>query len=149
MSATYHTYKGTKSCKMDPKHRVSIQPTWRPEGGESLFLMESKTYELPMIKVLTRAAYDERVNRVLESDKSPKEKDLLLGKLAAMCVEASINEQGKMLVPKETSNRVGIEANSDVALVGRGIHFEIWSKANHERMLEHEAGTGDDDLNLF
>ena len=149
VSANYHTYKGSKSCKMDPKYRVSVQPAWRPEGGGSLFLMDSAEYELPMIKVLTREAYDERVNRVLQSDKPLKEKDRLLGKLAELCCEASINDQGKMLVPKETSTRAGIEANGEVVLVGRGIHFEIWSKSNYDLMKKHEAGVEDDDLNLF
>ena len=135
---------------MDPKFRVSVPTGWRPEAGGSLFLLFSKEHEMPVVKVLSQAAFDEKVQRINESDKTPVERDKLLGKLAMLCREVSLNDQGKLLVPKDLSEKAGIQADSDVMLAGRGMHFEIWSKANFDKVLEIETSQDeDDDLGIF
>ena len=47
--------------------------------------------------------------------------------------------------------QAGIAAESDVMLAGRGIHFEIWSKTNFDKLVEIEKPTQDDsdDLGIF
>jgi MraZ protein len=150
VSTTNQRYKGFKPFKMDPKYRVSIPTAWRPEAGASLFLLFSKEHDMPVVKVLSQEAYDEKVELIKGSDKTPAEKSKMLGKLAMLCREASLNEQGKLLVPKDLSELAGISAESDVMLAGRGIHFEIWSKANFEIKLALEmAQEEDDDLGIF
>lgn len=150
MSSSHQRYKGFKPFKMDPKFRVSIPPTWRPEVDAPLFLLFSKEYEMPLVKVLSQEAYDEKERIIKESDKTPKEKNNLLGKLAMLSREVTLNEQGKLLVPKDLSEKAGIAADSEVVLAGRGIHFEIWSKANFDRKLEIETSEAvDDDLGIF
>ncbi len=67
-----------------------------------------------------------------------------------LCREATLNDQGKLLVPKDLSEKAGITADSDVMLAGRGIHFEIWSKTNFDKVLEIETAEDDDDeLGIF
>jgi MraZ protein len=150
MSSSHQRYKGFKPFKMDPKFRVSVPTAWRPEAGASLFLLFSKQYEMPVVKVLSQEAYDEKVELIQTSDKTPAEKGKMLGKLAMLCREASLNEQGKLLVPKDLSEKSGIEADGDVVLAGRGIYFEIWSKANFDKVLEIETGAEEDDeLGIF
>ena len=150
MTCTHQHYKGFKPFKMDPKFRVSVPVAWRPEAGASLFLLFSKEHEMPVVKVLSQEAYDEKVELIKGSDKTPAEKGKMLGKLAMLCREASLNEQGKLLVPKDLSEKAGIAADSDVMLAGRGIHFEIWSKANFDKVLEIETSLEEDDeLGIF
>ncbi|PAW70980.1 MAG: hypothetical protein B9S30_01490 [Verrucomicrobiia bacterium Tous-C5FEB] len=150
MSSNYQRYKGFTPYKMDPKFRVSVPTAWRPEAGGVLFLLFSKEHEMPLVKVLSHEAYGEKVSLIQGSDKSPVEKGKLLGKLAMLCREVSLNEQGKLLVPKDLSEKAGIEADSEVVLAGRGIHFEIWSKANFERVLNIETREDEsDDLGIF
>jgi DNA-binding transcriptional regulator/RsmH inhibitor MraZ len=150
MICNHQHYKGFKPFKMDPKFRVSVPVAWRPEAGASLFLLFSKEHEMPVVKVLSQEAYDEKVELIKGSDKTPAEKGKMLGKLAMLCREASLNEQGKLLVPKDLSEKAGIAADSDVMLAGRGIHFEIWSKTNFDKVLEIETGQEeDDDLGIF
>jgi DNA-binding transcriptional regulator/RsmH inhibitor MraZ len=150
MSSTNQRYTGFKPAKMDPKFRVSIQPSWRPEAGATLFLMFSKEHDMAVVKVLSQEAYNEKVELIKSSDKTPKEKNTTLGKLAMLCREATLNDQGKLLVPKDLSEKAGITENSDVMLAGRGIHFEIWSKTNFDKVLEIETSTEeDDDLGIF
>ena len=135
MSTNSQRYGGYFSYKMDPKFRVSIQPGWRPANGEILRLQESKAHGMPVIKVLTQEAFDFRVKIIEDSDLSPKKKLDKMGNLYMRCREASVNEQGKLLIPKELSEKAGIAAEGEVVLAGRGLHFEIWSKANHARLL--------------
>jgi DNA-binding transcriptional regulator/RsmH inhibitor MraZ len=150
VNSNHQRYKGFKPVKMDPKYRVSVQPSWRPEPGASLFLLFSKDHDMPVVKVLSQEAYDQKVSLIENSDKTPVEKGKTLGKLAMLCREVALNDQGKLLVPKDLSEKSGIDANSEVTLAGRGLHFEIWSKANFDKVLEIETQQEeDDDLGIF
>ena len=136
---------GFTPYKMDPKYRVSIPPNWRPAVGEVLYLLSSKTYEMPVIKVLSEKAYNQRKDSVKNSDYTPAKKLAKLGQLAMLCRVASVNDQGKLLVPKDLSEAADIAAESEVILAGRDQHFEVWSKENHARVLEIEMNPEDDD----
>jgi len=150
VSSSEQRYKGFHPYKMDPKFRVSIPTSWRPVPGAVLFLLFSKEHEMSVVKVLSEEAYNEKVELIKGSDKTPAKKGELLGKLAMLCREATLNDQGKLLVPKDLSEKAGITSDSEVVLAGRGIHFEVWSKSNFERVLEIEtADEEDDDLGIF
>jgi DNA-binding transcriptional regulator/RsmH inhibitor MraZ len=106
---------------------------------------------MPVVKVLSVEAYNEKVALVKDSDKSPADKGQLLGKLAMLCREVTLNDQGKLLVPKDLSEKAGIAADAEVVLAGRGIYFEIWSKSNFEVVLSIESRVAEkeDDLGIF
>lgn len=130
---------------MDPKYRVSVPVEWRPANGEVLRLLFSKAHEMPVIKVLSEEAFASRVRTIEESALTPAKKADRLGSLYMLCSEASVNEQGKLLVPKDLSEKAGIPAESEVVLAGRGLHFEVWSKPNHAKALEIEMNQDDED----
>ena len=143
-------YTGFHPYKIDPKFRVSVQASWRPEVGTPLYLLFAKDLGLPMVRVLSREAYNHKVLVINDSDKTPAEKSKYLAKLALLSREATVNEQGKLLVPKDLSEKAGIDPESDVILAGRGMNFEIWSKANFEAYLTQiTAGDPEDDLGIF
>ena len=148
VSSTNQRYKGFTPYKMDPKFRVSIPPLWRPEAGSSLFLLLSSQHGMAVVKVLSQEAYNEKVELIQGSTMTPKVKSDKLGRLAMLSREAFLNDQGKLLVPKEMSEKAGIAAEAEVVLVGRGIFFQIWSKANFATVLEIESGQADDDDEL-
>ncbi len=150
MISNHQRYKGFKPFKMDPKFRVSVPVAWRPEAGEPLFLLFTKRHEMPVVKVLSQEAYDEKERIIQNSDKTPGEKDRILGRLAMLSREVTLNEQGKLLIPKDLSEKAGIEADGDVYLAGRGIHFEIWSKTHFDKVFEIESDNKEDDeLGIF
>lgn len=143
-------YTGFHPYKIDPKFRVSVQASWRPEVGTSLYLLFAKDQGLPLVRVLSKEAYSHKVSVINESDKTPGEKSKLLAKLALLSREATVNEQGKLLVPKDLSEKAEIAPDSDVILAGRGMNFEIWSKANFDTYLAHLTGEdAEDDLGIF
>lgn len=130
---------------MDPKYRVSIPTEFRPGNGEKLFLLWAKTHEMPVVRVLNQADYDRRVRIVEESDLSPAAKTKKLGSLAMRSREVALNEQGKLLVPKDLSEKAEIEADTTVYIVGRQTYFEVWNESNFNRMLEIEQAQEDED----
>ncbi len=145
MSTTEQRYKGFAPYKMDPKYRVSIPTAWRPDANAPLFLQFSHRHDLPVVKVLSEDAYNEKVARITGSDMTPADKSNWLGTLAMLCKEVSLNDQGKLLIPKDLSEKAGISAESDVVLAGRGNYFEVWSGANFDVVLSNESRpvTGD------
>ena len=92
---------GFRPATMDRRFRVVIPPAWRPDADEPLFLLLSRTHELPVLKVLTQKGYEEEVKRISESDASEGRKRLLQGALAMHCRCATLNDQGKVLLPKD------------------------------------------------
>ena len=99
---------------------------------------------MPVIKVLSQEAFDDRVQTVKNSDLVPAKKAAILGSLSMLCREASVNDQGKLLVPKDLSEKAGILADSEVTLVGRGMHFEVWNNENFNRVLSIEMDQNDE-----
>jgi DNA-binding transcriptional regulator/RsmH inhibitor MraZ len=125
--------------KMDSKYRVSIPVDWRPAPGETLRLLITKRLELPVVSVLTDEDYEERLRIVDEAENmTPAKKRRIKGMLHSRCRSAAINEQGKLLVPKDWSERVGIKAGEPVVLLGLGQHFEIWNQENHAELEARE-----------
>jgi len=152
VSPLHQRYKSFQTYKVDGKFRVSVPPHWRPCAGEPLLLQISSNHGMPMIKVLSQEAYDDRVRLVLESDKTPREKQEILGRLAMHVKETALNDQGKLLIPKELSTYAAIAPDTEIRLAGRGMHFEIWNKENHQRLIEIELnppGDEEDDLGIF
>lgn len=137
--------KGVVTYKMDPKFRVSIPVDWRPNSGEPLFLQMSAAYEMPLIKVLSVEAYSHRVSLIEGSELTPARKTLKLGKLAMNCREVLLNEQGKLLIPKDLSEKIGLTADAELVLAGRGLHFEVWSPTNFKRFVACENAEDDND----
>ena len=97
-----------------------------------------------MLKVLTQEGYDERVEIVDRSDKDEATKRELKGRLAMLCREVSINEQGKLLIPKDLSERAEIKPDSEIMLVGRHGHFEVWNRGHFEHSQELEMNQKDE-----
>ena len=153
MSVSLPALKGRKDYKMDPKFRVSVPPEWRPAPGEQLHLLLSESYSLPVVKVLTDQEYASRVSDVMDQEGlSQAQKRKMLGRLALNCVEASVNPQGKLLVPKEWSAAAELEAEKPVVLAGRGTFFEIWNPENFAKMSALETAETDAlnaDLDIF
>jgi DNA-binding transcriptional regulator/RsmH inhibitor MraZ len=133
MSDQFQQYKGTYPYKTDSKNRVNVVAAWRPQPGENLYLMASFDYrsELPIIKVLTDEGIASRLKTVDESDLDTGEKADMKSDLKRNLRDGNLNDQGRLLIPKDFANHAGIEPDAEVYLVAGDSHFEIWSKQNY------------------
>ncbi|MEO0017680.1 MAG: hypothetical protein RLZZ522_963 [Verrucomicrobiota bacterium] len=150
VSTDGQSYRGFKPYTIDAKNRVAVQPAWRPAEGEAVFLLQSVTHGMPMLKVITQRGYDERLASIEKSDMTEKEKRELEGVLAANCREVTINDQNKLTVPKDLCELAEIKPETEIYQVGRQRHFEIWNFEFYEKARQIErAMAGADKLGIL
>jgi len=94
---------------------------------------------MPMLEVFGLEVYEERVQRIVDSDKTAQKKSSLLGLLATICREAVSDQRGRLLIPNDLRKRLGIAVATEVVLAGRGTHFEIWNKENFDAFQSIES----------
>lgn len=150
MIPQFQAYKGSFPYKTDAKCRVNVVPAWRPAPGEPLNLMPSKSDGVPILKVLTNEAFAFRVQQIAENIDTPKERAAVKTKLVRLLREVSVNDQGKMLIPKDLAAFANIGPDTEVTLCAGDSHFEIWNRAEYERLHGLIAvEEDDDDLAIF
>jgi DNA-binding transcriptional regulator/RsmH inhibitor MraZ len=150
MSSSAPIHESHFDYKMDPKYRVSVPVEWRPESEETpVRLQLSREHDLPVIKVFSQEVFDEKFRAVEESDLSPAKKQQIVGHLRMMSKQATISSQGKLQVPKDWSERCGLQADASVILAGRGPFYMICPVATFERISEIELGMDDGDLGVL
>ncbi|PAW60142.1 MAG: hypothetical protein B9S37_10630 [Verrucomicrobiia bacterium Tous-C3TDCM] len=137
MSFVLPNFIGFQEHKMDSKFRVSIPVAWRPQEGEQLILQETDRYGFKYIRVLTVGAFAQIEKEISETqgvdigDIREAIEILYEGILAV-----TINNQGKLLIPKDWSTRANISAESNVILVGRGRYFDICNADDYAKIKE-------------
>lgn len=136
--------------KMDPKFRVSIPVDWRPEGEETpIRLQLSKEHELPVIKVFSEVEFDKKFEQVEQSNLTPAKKQQIVGHLRMMSKKATVSSQGKLTVPKDWSEKIGLKADGPVILAGRGPFYMLCTQETFEKITDIELGMDDGDLGVL
>ena len=136
--------------KMDPKFRVSIPVDWRPETEETAIRLQlSKEHELPVIKVFSEAEFDLKFEQVAQSDLTPAKKQQIVGHLRMMSKKATVSSQGKLSVPKDWSEKIGLKADSAVILAGRGPFYMLCTPETFDKITDIELGMDDGDLGVL
>jgi DNA-binding transcriptional regulator/RsmH inhibitor MraZ len=150
VSSAGQSYNGFKPYTLDAKNRVAVQLAWRPPEGMAVYLLLSTTHGMPMLKVITQAGYDERLEIIAKSDLTEKEKRELVGILAANCRLVTINEQFKLSIPKDLCDFAQLKPETEIYQVGRQWHFEIWNFDFYEKAMQIErAMAGTDKLGIL
>ncbi|WP_411826032.1 hypothetical protein [Luteolibacter sp. AS25] len=112
--------------------------------------MPSKSDGVPILKVLTNEAFEFRVQQIKDHVESPKEQAIKKTKLVRLLREVSVNEQGKLLIPKDLAAFANVGPDTEVTLCAGDSHFEIWNRAEYERLHGLIAvEEDDDDLAIF
>lgn len=145
MIPQFQQYKGSFSYKTDSKNRVTVYPAWRPAQGEPLNLMPSYSEGVKILKVLTQEAFEYRLEKIGEKATSPKEEAQLRTKLVRLIREVQMNEQGKLLIPKDLAEFAEIEPESEVTMSAGANHFEIWNRTKFEEAFGLDAVPEEED----
>lgn len=136
--------------KMDPKFRVSIPVEWRPATEDTpVRLQLSKEHGLQVIKVFSEEAFDDKFRQVEASDLTPAKKQQIVGHLRMMSKKATISSQGKLTVPKDWAERIGLKADGQVILAGRGPFYMLCTQEVFDQITEIELGMDDGDLGVL
>ena len=136
--------------KMDPKFRVSVPVDWRPETEETAIRLQlSKEHELPVIKVYSEEEFDLKFEQVAQSDLTPAKKQQIVGHLRMMSKKATVSSQGKLTVPKDWSEKIGLKADGPVILAGRSPFYMLCTQETFDRITDIELGMDDGDLGVL
>lgn len=153
MSIVLSQFNGFQEHKMDPKYRVAIPAHWRPEEGAQLILQQSKRYGIPCVRVLTLEAFADMERDIREyPNRSTGQIREALELLHASILPVTVNNQGKLLIPKEWSLRANLEAESTVTMVGRGKYFDMFNSGDYAEVLAKQTANvneGFGDLGIF
>jgi MraZ protein len=146
MGVPINSFEGVFDFKLDAKFRVSVPSEWRPARGEALplRLLNWQTYQVPVLKALTDEAFVAMIASIDESDLPAGVKGQRKGLLYSRNTPVTINEQGKLLIPKKLAKEHGLDSGGAVHLYGRGTNFDIVSPRNYSAMqTAEEALLGD------
>ena len=141
MGVPRHSFEGFNDFKLDAKGRVSVPSEWRPKSGEAirLRLLKWKTHGVPVLKALTDDAFAAMVCSI-DNDESlaAGQKNAKKGLVYSRNTPVSINEQGKLLIPRKLVEEQGLELGGSVYLFGRGTNFDLVSPRDYEAMQAAE-----------
>ena len=149
MSAQGKVYESHYDYKMDPKYRVSIPVAFRPEGDEPVRLQVSKEHEEQVIKIFSVAAFEDKFRQIAESNLTPAKKTKLAGALRMTSKEATISSQGKLSVPKDWAEDIGLKADGPVKVAGRDSYYILCSEDTFRRIVEADMNIDDDELGVL
>ena len=150
MSSSSTVHESHFDYKMDPKFRVSIPVEWRPETEETAIRVQlSNEHKLPVIKVFSEEEFDKKFEQVANSDLTPLKKQQIIGHLRMMSKKAFVSGQGKLTIPKDWSEQVGIQSEGQVILAGRGPFYMLCTPATFERIKQLELGMDDGGIGVL
>ncbi len=144
-------YESHSDYKMDPKNRVSVPVVFRPEKeGESIRLQLSTEHKKEkVIKVFTSEDFQDKFRQIEEADIPQANKLALAGALRMNSREATISAQGKLTVPKEWADKIGIKAEGTAILAGRNSYYIICSEDTFTRIEEADFLMDDGGLGVL
>ena len=145
MNDQFLHYNGSQAYKTDAKNRVTVMSAWRPPQGETIYLMASKEEGVNIIKVLTAGAVQHRIQTFEKNVTEPKKLAKLKTRLKRVLRDSSINDQGKLQIPRDLAAHTGIAPDSEVMLSAGHSHFEIWPKAKYEELFGTAAVPEEED----
>ncbi len=140
MSAPRSSFEGEYEHKLDKKLRVSVPSLWRPSAGGSfgLRLLKWELSGVPVIKALTEEAFEAALASIQASDLPAGVKSRQKAALYTHNQPVSVNEQGKISIPKKFAEERGLAAEENIHFLGRGNYFEIITPNNYALLMANE-----------
>jgi division/cell wall cluster transcriptional repressor MraZ len=123
-----------KFChKVEGKNRIFIPAGWRFDHDVTLYMIVKELK--PCVSVLTQSEYERLEESAEKMDDA--ERSHFLDALGSHTVQASMDKGGRISIPEELFEILGLPKARSVWLTGSVKSFNIWSVANYEA---HEAG---------
>lgn len=125
--------RGEHPYKLDPKNRVAIPSGWGSNSGGVLLMLPAEKCGYTGIKVLTETQF-EQIEEDIKQDPEIAHSEMreVIAWMNSSCVEAALNSQGKLLIPKKMHEMAQLSV--DVLVVGCRQFFEIWDKDIYNKM---------------
>jgi DNA-binding transcriptional regulator/RsmH inhibitor MraZ len=132
-------FAGNKSVRLDSSLRLCIPADWRQFTGDLLYLLFSRRNGHPVIKVITRSSYDEKIALIMSHQRmDAQQKALMVSRLEHLIREVRLDKRNRMSIPSDLGEILGLEKPGEAMLVGCGNNFEIWRPEDFESFMGEE-----------
>jgi MraZ protein len=118
------TYVSQYSHTLDARGRVFVPADWRVEGDEQNYYL-AWVHPEGCITFFTPEMQQELFDKIKNASQSNIKQQELLRKLFGNAKYMGCDKQGRILLPQNLCEQVGIK--KDVILVGLGRNFQIWA----------------------
>ena len=142
MSVPCQSLEGVFEHKLDTKYRVSVPAPWRPGSGQTvqLRLLRWKHLKVPVLRVMTQEAFEAVIESIASKEEVPAGvRNAQKQAVYSGSESVTLNDQGKMTVPKKTANQHGLKAGESVHLFGRGAAFDLVAPQDVKELRAKEA----------
>ena len=137
-------FRGESRNKVDSKGRMSIpakfrrvleagDPEWKSGENPNLVIVYGgKTREF--LEGFTVEAMDDVVSRIMKMPRGCKKRLALITLYLTQSLEVSVEETGRLVLPKEQRDKIGLDSMAFFA--GKGDTFEIWNPETYDATQE-------------
>lgn len=149
MPALSKVYESDYDYKLDPKYRVSVPVGFRPDEGDSVRLQISKEHDEKVIKVFTLEAFEDKFRQIEAAEISQGQKNTLAGALRMKSKQVAISNQGKLTIPKDWADKIGLKADGSVKLAGRDGYWLVCTEDGFNRIGNADLEMDDGGLGVL
>jgi len=122
-------FVGTLPGKVDSKNRILIPADFRPEGrGAAEQIAFRLSYQRPCIEAQSRASFDELRAAIARMPLLSEERDEMESAIIAETHLIRPDGESRIILPPDMMREAGFTPGTELALVGKGDRFEIWSR---------------------
>lgn len=142
MGVPSQSLEGVFEHKLDTKYRVSVPAAWRPASGQTvqLRLLKWKHLKVPVLRAMTQEAFEAVIESIASNETIPSGvRNAQKQAVYSGSESVTLNDQGKLTVPKKTAKQHGLDAGESVHLFGRGAAFDLVAPQDVEELREKEA----------
>lgn len=142
MGVPSQSREGEFEHKLDTKFRVSVPAAWRPASGQTvqLRLLKWKHLKVPVLRAMTQEAFEAVIESISSNEEVPSGvRNAQKQAVYSGSENVTLNDQGKLTVPKKTAKQHGLDAGESVHLFGRGAAFDLVAPQDVKEMREKEA----------
>lgn len=126
-------FLGEHRHSLDPKGRVIFPSKYRESLGDVFYLNVGTD---KCISVYPEAEWQNLMDRIdaFPTSETAKIKRYLFSK----SVDVKMDKQGRVLLPEELRERVGITAETGIMIAGAGKKIEIWNEQTYDEEMSKD-----------
>ncbi len=127
-------YAGEFRHAIDPKGRVTVPSKWRRAESEDLYVIPDQQNQYLII--MPPEEFKAIGEKIEKADMEEARKRIFLRNFYSQAQPATVDRQGRMLLPEDYCERVGLV--QDVVLAGGLVRFEIWNPERWQKTIEEK-----------
>ncbi len=133
------SFSATSEHTLDAKNRMFIPLKFRENLGDTIYILRHRTSDGNCLHIYTKEDYEAKAKMYNEMESKAlipeelEEATRIARRFFAFIDDVPLDSKGRITLKPLQLAHAGIE--KDAVIIGMGGQFEIWSKANWEKMM--------------